>query len=130
MASISFMELETAGQDMTITSPKGDSYKGLYCDPKINRETLPEGYYAYDIRHDDDGCGIFCQLCHDVVYVNSAGSFVTKTPIPELSEPESFVFFKIDPEEWAEAHEYDEESDEGFDEPCPENSEDDWDYTF
>lgn len=122
MASITFTELLRTGQSMIITSPKGTEFKGFYCDPKIDRRTLPEGYFAYDIRHDDDGCGIFCQLCHNPVFVNSAGSFVTCTQIPELAENDSFVLFKINPEEWVLSHE--------SDEPCPENSEDDWNYTF
>ena len=125
MASVTFNDLQINGHgdDMIITSPSGIEYQGIFCDPKIDRATLPKGWYAYDIRHDDDGCGIFCQLCHNIVLVNNAGSFVTQTEIPELKEPGSMVFFRIDPEEWSNAH-------EDPDEPCPENSDSDWDYTF
>lgn len=130
MAFTTFNELQAlinarpvTGDNMLLYSPTGATYQGVYCDPKIDRSTLPEGYYAYDIRHDDDGCGIFCQLCHNVVIVNNAGSFVTCDEIPELKEPDSFVMFKIDPEEWSMSH-----SDPN--EPCPKNSDTDWDYSF
>ena len=110
-------------EKMTIFSPDGKSYEGYYVDPAIDRNTLPKDFIAYDIRHDDDGCYIFCMLCQDRVFVNNAGSFITQTQIPELKERYSYIFFKIDPEDWKLAH-------DGKYIPCPENSPTDWEYTF
>ena len=123
MAMQNFNEAIKNAEEMTVFSPDGREYTGSYVDPKIDRTTLPAGWYCYDIRHDDDGCGIFCQLCNNIVIVNSAGSFVTQTPIPELSTNGSSVYFAIDEEEWELTHEDDPC-------PCPENHDTDWGYTF
>lgn len=134
MAKVNFQEATKYPTEMTVTSPDGRSYEGFYTDPKIDRSTLPEGWNAYDIRHDDDGCGIFCQLCHNVVIVNNAGSFFLEGEIPELREPGAFVYFKVDPEEWdllhADPDEIDDEDNVPHDPDCPENAVTDWDYSF
>lgn len=122
MAQISYDEAVKQGQNMTVTSPDGRAFDGQYCDPKLDRMTMPEGVYAYDIRHDDDGCGIFVELCHGYVTVNNAGTFFTNIPIPELEKVGSSVSFAIDPEEWKTAHESETE-------PVV-SSPTDWDYTF
>lgn len=122
MATQNFNDAIKTAEDMTVIAPDGRKYTGKYTDPKIDRTTLPAGWYCYDIRHDDDGCGIFCQLCHNIVIVNNAGSFVTQTPIPELNAEGSFVDFFIDEEEWNQLHEDDSE--------CPANHDSDWEYTF
>ena len=124
MATLTFNDVKDNSEMMIIIAPENKIYKGYYCDPKLDRTTLPEGWYSYDIRTDDDGCGIFCELTHDYVYVNSAGSFFTQHPIEELSKEGSFVNFKIDPEEWKEAHSNPEELEE------IENYPDDWEYSF
>ena len=123
MARQSFNKAMNSAEEMTIFAPDGREYAGNYADPKIDRSTLPAGWYCYDIRHDDDGCGVFCELCHNIVLVNNAGSFVTQTPIPELSADGSSVDFEIDEEEWALVHGSDSS-------PCPENHDTDWEYTF
>lgn len=122
MASLYFAEAVKQSQTMTVISLDGREFQGYYCDPKLDRSTLPAGWYAYDIRHDDDGCGVFTELCNRYVIVNSAGTFFTQQPIPELSQDGSRVFFRIDPEEWELAH-------SGETEPVVSNP-GDWDYTF
>lgn len=136
MASQTFDEAMKHPQTMTLTAPDGREIQGFYCDPKLDRDTLPEGYYAYDIRHDDDGCGIFVELCCNYVFVNSAGTFFTQTPIPELAVPGSSLDFAIDEEEWKMTH-WDEDTDGEYDEmaayhgpECPVNQDTDWHYTF
>ena len=92
---------------MIITRPDGTEVKGFYCDPKLDRSTMPNGWYAYDIRTDDDGCGIFVELCKDYVIVNNGGTFFTQIEIPELKEDGSSIEFLIDEEDWAQAHDGD-----------------------
>ena len=123
MATQNFTDAMIHSQPITILAPDGRKFEGYYCDPKLDRSTLPEGWNAYDIRHDDDGCGVFIELCHNYVIVNNAGTFFFEGQIPELAEPGSYVDFKIDSEEWSDTH-----SDP--DELCPESSESDWEYTF
>ena len=123
MAAQNFTDAMNRSQHMTILAPDGREFEGYYCDPKMDRRTLPEGWNAYDIRHDDDGCGVFVQLCHNYVMVNNAGTFFFEGQIPELAEPDSYVDFKIDPEEWSDVH-----SDHDVLDTEPDGSE--WDYTF
>lgn len=123
MAMQTFNDAMNSHEELTVMSPDGTEYNGYHCDPKVDRTTLPAGWYAYDIRHDDDGCGIFVELCHDYVVVNNAGTFLTQTPIPELMADHSSVDFEIDPEDWAMAH-------DGDSSDCPENSDTNWGYTF
>ena len=122
---VNFMDVKRRNERMKIIAPDKREYYGLYTDPKVDRRTLPEHWHAYDIRHDDECLGIFCELCHNYVVVNSAGSFVTDQEIPELKEDNSFVNFFIDPDEWKHMH-----SEDINDSLMPENTPDDWDYSF
>ena len=136
MATQTFREAMSDKQDMTVLTPDGKEIAGFYCDPKVNRETLPQGWHAYDIRHDDDGCGVFVELCHGYVIVNNAGTFLTQTKIPELDQPASSVDFEIDEDDWKMSH-WDEDTDGKYDEnkpyhgpECPASCDTDWGYTF
>lgn len=62
------------------------SVKGRFTAMRIDRDTLPEGLYAYDlVDGDSDDEMWFCAL-RDIVYVNHAGTFVTKDKIEGTSE--------------------------------------------
>lgn len=122
MAHQIFKDAITHAEDMTVFAPDGREFKGYYCDPKVNRKTLLKGWHAYDIRHDDECLGFFVELCHNYVLVNNAGTFLCKKEIPELSEENSSITFRIDPEDWKLAH-------TGDASPIIEN-ENDWDYSF
>ena len=134
MATQTFKEAILNPTDMTVIAPDNREITGFYCDPKIDRTTIPASWYAYDIRHDDDGCGIFIELCHDYVVVNSAGTFLTQTMIPELTNPASSVEFAIDESEWNMIHwdgndDYDENA--PYNGPvCPVKKDTDWEFTF
>ncbi len=134
MAHQSYSDATQKKQEFEVQAPDGRVFKGLYCDPKLDRETLPAGWNAYDIRHDDDGTGVFCTLEHDYVRVNNAGTFFLEGEIPELREAKSSVNFKIEPEEWLMAHGVDPDDPDPelleSIEPCPEARNDDWEYNF
>lgn len=109
MATQTFSEAKDDSEEMIIMKPDGTEVSGFYCDPRLDRFTMPSGWYAYDIRTDDDGCGIFVELCHNYVLVNSGGTFFTQTRIPELDETGSYVEFLIDEEDWVHCHDDDSE---------------------
>lgn len=129
MARQSFNEAIEYAPRMCLTDPSGTKYEGFYADPKIDRSTLPEGWYCYDFRHDDDGCGFFCTLEENYVIVNNAGCFFTQNEIPDLKEPRSWIGFAVDPVEWEMLHTDDD--DDGYECPeCPERLDSDWEWTF
>lgn len=47
---------------------------------RINRDTIPKGFYAYDVRHDDEGNGIPIEIANYIL-VNHWGTVISKTPI-------------------------------------------------
>lgn len=70
---------------------------------RVDRSTVPDDMYVYEVRHDDDCQGILCQIA-DRIMVNHWGTLLSYTPI-DLGEPDDFGRRIIDV------------------------SEDDWDYT-
>lgn len=51
----------------------------------IIRETLPLGRYAYDLRHDDEGLGIPCELSR-IILVNHLGTIISTQPLLSLDD--------------------------------------------
>lgn len=60
-------------------SKEWTTYEGIFNDIRLDKDTLPEGYYAYDIRGNDYG-EPFGALEKSVV-VNFEGTFVTKQKV-------------------------------------------------
>ena len=56
----------------------------LFTCARIDRSTVPEGLYAYDIRHDDEGQGEPCEIKPHVL-VNHWGTIICADPI-EMSD--------------------------------------------
>lgn len=54
--------------------------QALFTNSRIDRNSLPERIYAYDIRHSDDG-DEFATIQKKVI-VNHAGTIITKEEIP------------------------------------------------
>ena len=70
---------------LELTLENGATYVGMFTDMRLDRETLPEGKFAYDCRHDDASWAELCQL-QPFVLVNHAGTFVVNEPIPNAEE--------------------------------------------
>lgn len=51
----------------------------LFTCVRIDQSTVPKGYYRYEVRHDDDCCGIPCQLSRNII-VNHWGTVITDKP--------------------------------------------------
>lgn len=47
---------------------------------RVDRKTVPEGLYAYDIRHDDDCQGIACEIARFIM-VNHWGTVLMLEPL-------------------------------------------------
>ncbi len=58
-----------------------DDYMVLYTGSRIDRNTVPENLFCYDVRHDDDCQGIACEVKPHVL-VNHWGTILSKTEIP------------------------------------------------
>ena len=60
-------------------------HDALFTSLRIDRKTLPEGLYAYDLRDCDDCTGNPCEV-KDFVLVNHWGTAITKEPIEGANE--------------------------------------------
>ena len=61
-------------------------YRGYFADIRINRESVPDGWHAYDMRHDDRGDP--CEIKNGYIVVNHFGTFYTQDSLP-LKEGDS-----------------------------------------
>ena len=52
----------------------------LFTNMRIQRDTVPKGYYAYDVRHDDDCQGDAVQIARSIL-VNHWGTLITRDNI-------------------------------------------------
>ena len=68
----------------------------LFTPGRVDRGTVPQGYYLYEIRHDDDCQGDAVQVSMSIL-VNHWGSIVTNAEIPLPSDG----CLDIDPEDMA-----------------------------
>ena len=64
---------------MQVISIDGKPY--LFSDTRIERKSIPQRLYAYEIRSDDDSPGDWCQICEHV-WVNYWGDIIGKEPLP------------------------------------------------
>ena len=63
------------------------AYEGYFSNIRIDRKSVPEGWYVYDIR-DCDSDGEPCEIKNGYIMVNHFGTFSTQNPLP-LDEGES-----------------------------------------
>lgn len=52
----------------------------LFTCGRIDRNTVPKGMYAYDVRHDDEGMGDPCEIAPHIL-VNHWGTLISNEPI-------------------------------------------------
>ena len=53
----------------------------LFTGIRIERSTVPEGLFLYEVRHDDEGLGDPVQIARRIL-VNHLGSVITCEPVP------------------------------------------------
>ena len=67
---------------LVINRDKIETYHGYYAAIRIDRKTVPEGWYVYDIRHSDDDGAEVAELKNGYIWVNHFGTFMTQTKLP------------------------------------------------
>ena len=73
---------------LTVKLDNGNIYDGRFTDMRVDRASIPNGLYAYDVRDCCDGEP--CEV-KSFVLVNHMGTLITPTPIPEAEEGEGYV---------------------------------------
>lgn len=71
-------------------------YKALFTNERIKRDTVPDGWYLYEVRHDDECQGIPCEIAKGIL-VNFWGSLLMHDELPEVEKEGSLY---ISEEEW------------------------------
>lgn len=77
MAAITFQEVMEHPDYMKIFLNEETEIEGYFSNIRVDRSTMPEGWYAYDIREDDE-TGDPGTLEENYVYVNHFGTFLTQ----------------------------------------------------
>ena len=62
----------------------------LFTDMRVDRTTVPEGLYAYSLRHDDRCEGKICEIAPSVV-VNFWGTILCREEIPLTDNGSRYV---------------------------------------
>lgn len=57
----------------------------MVTDSRIKRESLPEGYYAYEVRHSDSDWGEPVEIANDIT-CNFFGTIVTDKELPNMDK--------------------------------------------
>lgn len=65
----------------------------LFTPLRIDCGTVPQGYYLYEVRHDDDGQGDAVQIARNIV-VNHWGSIITQDEIPP--HPDGYLDIELE----------------------------------
>ena len=80
--------------------------EGLFTDFRVNRDTIPDGYTMYEIRHDDDGQGDPVQIANWIM-VNFWGTLLVEEPFDLEPASNNNAYLDIDPEkDWGYTGEY------------------------
>lgn len=72
----------------------GGSKDVLFTFKQIDPETIPDGLYVYDIRHDDDSLGDPATI-EAKVFINRYGSIITTKPIQHIEDDPTHNFINI-----------------------------------
>ena len=71
-------------------------YTALFTNKRIKGDTVPDGWYLYEVRHDDECQGIPCEIDKGIL-VNFWGSLLMHDELPEVEKEGSLY---ISEEEW------------------------------
>ena len=58
--------------------------RGLFSELRVNKDTIPEGYYMYEARHSDEDWGEPCEIA-EWIMVNFFGTLLMKEPLENLT---------------------------------------------
>lgn len=72
--------------------------EGLFTCLRVDRSTIPEGWYLYEVRHDDNSWGDPVEIALGVL-ANHFGTLIVKEPFELESSPlTDNAYLDIDPE--------------------------------
>lgn len=72
------MKVNAAEEDFELMDMLGQQV--LFTNMRVDRDTVPQDLYVYDVRHDDDCTGEICEI-KPFVMVNHWGTIICKEPI-------------------------------------------------
>ena len=75
-------------------------HRALFTNERMKRDTVPLGWYLYEVRHDDECQGIPCEIAKGIL-VNFWGSLLMKDALTEV-ERDGFQY--IDEGEWIDSN--------------------------
>lgn len=87
---INWEKVEVLGQD------------GLFTDLRVDRETIPDGWHVYEVRHSDNDWGEPVEICLGVL-VNFYGTLLVKEPIKLEPFPQTgndYFYIEWDKDWW------------------------------
>lgn len=76
---ISFNEAINENQGFILSPGCKTEIRGYFTNMRVDRKTVPDDWYAYDIRHGDSGS---FYTIEPYVLVNHAGTFLSQTEVP------------------------------------------------
>ena len=71
-----------------------NTYKGFFVNVRVDRNTLPKGWHAYDLRDSEDGVNV-SELKAGYIVVNHFGTFCTRKALP-INNGESLYYYGDD----------------------------------
>lgn len=105
MAHQSFLEAIKKDNEPFTVHINNDDYFGFFSNIRVDRGSLPEGWYAYDLRDSENGLEV-CELVNGYVFANHFGTFCTRHPLP-LDVGDSLYFASYKPENGYEKDSFD-----------------------
>lgn len=69
--------------------------KALFSDERIIPDSVPDGFFQYEVRHDDDSIGIPTEAAKRI-FVNFLGTLLMEEPIPEAEEEQGYKLISDD----------------------------------
>lgn len=104
MALTTFSKAMDNAQEFIVFDSDENEYRGFWSDIRVDRDTLPEGWNAYDIRERDEDSeeGWYATIEDNYVTVNHAGTFLTQEtlPLPDDGTGKKRASFGDGPGEW------------------------------
>ena len=94
MAIQSFNEAMQDDRMPFVVTVDGMKIEGYFANIRIDRDSVPNNWHVYDIRHEDEG-GEPCEIRNGYIAVNHFGTFYTKDNLP-LNEGESLYIDEFD----------------------------------
>jgi len=103
MKPIAYKKEDTTSEELI--AEDGTVYVGEYTDMRIDRDTLPEGKFAYECRHGDEGDWVTPETIENRVLINFAGTFITDKEIPHENIWDLYIALKVEHEDEDDASE-------------------------